>query len=225
MTPTPLPGGLRDAFWETRDVRSVRAGLDGGERRRGDGAFRFTLRNDAAIVGLSVAFRVATAFHAAAPMNAPPVAVGPDGLGRRRFDDTRIAIHSVIVAPVRQHVGPFPVILPSGPSAIDRETTEAAEVDGATTLQKAASVTFPWRASTRSTAIVPAAPGRPESFERVFVMTGGPPCLSSTVVTRCAAIPSVLRGASSHGNTIAVAIVRIGPASVTSIWLRSGRSP
>ncbi len=146
-------------------------------------------------------------------------AVGLDGLKQRWLDDPDIVIYSVTAALIWQYVGLFLVIFLSGLSAINQETIEAAEVDGASTFQKTIFVIFPQLASTWSVAIVLAISGGLKIFEHIFVMTGGGPGLSSTVVAQYAYSQSFLRANFSYGNTIAVAIVVLSLTLVSlTVW-------
>ena len=133
--------------------------------------------------------------------------IGLGGLKQRWLDDPDIVIYSVTAALVWQYIGLFLVIFLAGLSAINQETIEAAEVDGASTFQKTVHVIFPQLASTWSVAMVLAISGGLKIFEHIFVMTGGGPGLSSTVVAQYAYSQSFLRAQFAYGNTIAVAIV------------------
>ncbi|WP_226782392.1 carbohydrate ABC transporter permease [Oceaniglobus trochenteri] len=146
-------------------------------------------------------------------------AIGLGGLQQKWLDDPKIVIYSVTVALVWQYIGLFLVIFLSGLSAINQETIEAAEVDGASTFQKTIYVIFPQLASTWSVAIVLAISGGLKIFEHIFVMTGGGPGLSSTVVAQYAYSQSFLRANFSYGNTIAIAIVVLSLTLVSlTIW-------
>lgn len=144
-------------------------------------------------------------------------AVGLDGLRQKWLDDPEIVLYSVTAALVWQYIGLFLVIFLAGLSAINQEVIEAAEVDGATTFQKTIYVIFPQLASTWSVAIILAVSGGLKIFEHVFIMTGGGPGLSSTVVAQYAYSQSFLRANFSYGNTIAIAIVLLSLISVTLI--------
>lgn len=144
-------------------------------------------------------------------------AVGLGGLRQRWLDDPDIVIYSVTAALVWQYIGLFLVIFLAGLSAINQEVLEAAEVDGATTFQKTVFVIFPQLASTWSVAIILAVSGGLKIFEHVFIMTGGGPGLSSTVVAQYAYSQSFLRANFSYGNTIAIAIVVLSLMLVTLI--------
>ena len=145
--------------------------------------------------------------------------IGLESWQQRWLDDPDIVIYSVTVALVWQYIGLFLVIFLAGLSAINQETLEAAEVDGATTWQKTVHVIFPQLASTWSVAIVLAISGGLKIFEHVFIMTGGGPGLSSTVVAQYAYSQSFLRAQFSYGNTIAIAIVVMSLTFVSlTVW-------
>lgn len=143
--------------------------------------------------------------------------VGLGGLQQKWLDDPNIVIYSVTAALVWQYIGLFLVIFLAGLSAINQEVLEAAEIDGATTFQKTVFVIFPQLASTWSVAIILAVSGGLKIFEHVFIMTGGGPGLSSTVVAQYAYSQSFLRADFSYGNTIAVAIVLLSLTLVSLI--------
>ena len=146
-------------------------------------------------------------------------AVGLESLQQRWLDDPDIVIYSVTAALVWQYIGLFLVIFLAGLSAINQEVLEAAEVDGASTWQKTVYVIFPQLASTWSVAMVLAISGGLKIFEHVFIMTGGGPGLSSTVVAQYAYSQSVLRAQFGYGNTIAIAIVVMSLVLVSlTVW-------
>ena len=146
--------------------------------------------------------------------------VGLDGWQQRWLDDPGIVIYSVTAALVWQYIGLFLVIFLAGLSAINRETIEAAEVDGATMVQQAVWVIFPQLAGTWSVAIVLAISGGLKIFEHTFIMTGGGPGLSSTTVAQYAYAVSFRRAEFAYGNTVAVAIVVISLICVSAtIWI------
>ena len=133
--------------------------------------------------------------------------IGLGNLRQKWLDDPDVVIYSVTVALVWQYIGLFLVIFLSGLSAINQETIEAAEVDGASTFQKTLYVIFPQLASTWSVAMVLAISGGLKIFEHIYIMTGGGPGLSSTVVAQYAYSQSFLRTQFGYGNAIAIAIV------------------
>ena len=145
--------------------------------------------------------------------------VGLGNLQQRWLDDPDIVIYSVTIALVWQYIGLFLVIFLAGLSAINQETLEAAEVDGATTWQKTVFVIFPQLASTWSVAMVLAISGGLKVFEHIFIMTGGGPGLSSTVVAQYAYSQSFLRAQFGYGNTVAIAIVLMSLTFVSlTVW-------
>ena len=148
-------------------------------------------------------------------LNSTLEAVGLDRLRQRWLDDPDIVIYSVTTALVWQYIGLFLVIFLAGLSAINQEMLEAAEVDGATTFQKTVYVIFPQLAGTWSVAMVLAISGGLKIFEHVFIMTGGGPGLSSTVVAQYAYSQSFLRAQFAYGNTVAIAIVVLSLALVS----------
>ena len=145
--------------------------------------------------------------------------VGLGNLRQRWLDDPDVVIYSVTAALVWQYIGLFLVIFLAGLSAINQETLEAAESMGPAPSRRRSTWIFPQLASTWSVAIVLAISGGLKIFEHVFIMTGGGPGLSSTVVAQYAYSQSFLRAQFSYGNTIAIAIVVLSLTLVSAtVW-------
>lgn len=106
-------------------------------------------------------------------LNSTLQAVGLGEWTQRWLDDPRIVIYSVTAVLVWQFIGLFVVIFLSGLSAINPETLEAADVDGATFLQTALFVIVPQLSRTLAVAMVLAVSGGLKIFEHPLVMTGG----------------------------------------------------
>lgn len=130
------------------------------------------------------------------------------------LDDPDIVIYSVTVPLVWQFLGLFVIIFLAGLSSIPSELLEAAEIDGATAVQKARHVTLPLLANTWKVVLILAISGGVKVFELPFVMTGGGPGMSSTVLSQYAYNQSFIRSKLTYGSTVAIGMLVISLALI-----------
>ncbi len=116
------------------------------------------------------------------------------------------AIPSVILASVWKDLGFVMVILLAGLQAIPETLQEAALLDGATSLQRLRLVTLPLLTPSLFFVIIISLINGFQVFDQVWVMTGGGPAGSSTVV-----VEQIVKNTFSYG--------RAGYASAQSIVL------
>ena len=95
---------------------------------------------------------------------------GPDWLG-----NPKVAMIAVIIVDVWKRVGISALICVAGILAIDRSYYEAAEVDGATGLQKLFKITLPLSLSSLNTVIILSLIIGLRVFDTIWVMTAGGP--------------------------------------------------
>lgn len=133
--------------------------------------------------------------------------IGLDSWTRLWLDDPSIVIISVTVPLIWQFVGLYLVVFLAGLSGISHEMLEAAEIDGANILQKTLFVTLPLLSNTWKVVFIMAISGGVKIFEHPFVMTGGGPGRSSTVIAQYAYEQSFGRLRMTYGSTIAVVMV------------------
>ncbi len=103
---------------------------------------------------------------------------GPDWLG-----NTHLALGSVIFTDIWKGVGVATVIFIAGITAIDTTYYEAADLDGATGVQKIRYVTFPLSFSAMSTVITLSFISGLRCFDMIWAMTGGGPGFATDVMS------------------------------------------
>ncbi len=104
------------------------------------------------------------------------------GLAPRNYlGDPATALVSVIIQGVL-YIGYFMIIILAAAMSIPRELYEAAEIDGATTLQQEFRITIPMLRGTLVTAITLAMAYGMRHFESTYLMTGGGPAYATTTM-------------------------------------------
>lgn len=97
------------------------------------------------------------------------------------LSDTSWVIPSICLTLTWQFVGQFVVILMAGMQNVGSDVLEAAEIDGATMIQKALYVTFPLLKPTISVCMLICISGCMKMFDIIFIMTSGGPGTASMV--------------------------------------------
>ncbi len=90
-------------------------------------------------------------------------------------------IPSICIALTWQFVGQFVVIIMAGMQNIGADVIEAAEIDGASKMQKALYITFPLLKTTIGVCVLICISGCMKLFDIIFIMSGGGPGTSSMV--------------------------------------------
>ncbi|MDJ1009227.1 MAG: sugar ABC transporter permease [Paracoccaceae bacterium] len=153
-------------------------------------------------------------------LNSTLAVLGLEAWQQRWLDDPEIVIYSLTAVLVWQYIGLFVVIFLAGLSAINPETLEAADVDGASFFQTAVLVVLPQMSRTVAVAMVLALSGGLKIFEHPLVMTGGGPGLASTVVAQFAYDVSFRRAQFGYGATIAITITVLSLVTVLAcLWI------
>lgn len=121
--------------------------------------------------------------------------------------DTHWAMVAVIVATVWARVGYFMVIYLAGLQTIPEDYYEAAEIDGATSLQKFLKITLPLLKPTHVLVIVMLTIFSFRDFDQIYTMTGGGPLMSTTTLAYYIYLLSFERFRFSQGATVAVLLL------------------
>ena len=139
------------------------------------------------------------------------------------LDNPSIVIYSVTVPLMWQYVGLYLVIFLAGYSAIPGDLLEAAELDGANSVQKTFYVTLPLLVNTWRVVLILAVSGAIKVFEQPFVMTQGGPGISSTVLAQYAYNMSFVRQKLTYGSTVSVGMLLISFALIAALLLLINR--
>ncbi len=117
-------------------------------------------------------------------------------------------IMAVISIPlIWQYVGFHLVILMAAMTSINPEIYEMAEIDGASGLRKAVSITFPLIKNTLVVCILLCVSANMKAFDHIMAMTNGGPGYSSNVLALYAYNVSFNQSNLGYGNAISVGIM------------------
>lgn len=125
------------------------------------------------------------------------------------LDDPKIVIYMVTIPIVWQYIGLYMVIFMSSLQSIPSEILEVAELDGATGWKKTRYITFPLLYDTVKVAIMLCIAGNMKVFDHIFVMTGGGPGTSSTVMAQYAYNNSFVMFKLGYGSAVSIGIMVI----------------
>ncbi|OPJ54720.1 carbohydrate ABC transporter permease [Clostridium oryzae] len=109
-------------------------------------------------------------------------AVGLKKLALNWLGNPKIAIFSACIPIIWQYVGLYLIIFLAAIQNISESIFEAAEIDGATEIQKFKSITFPMLWNTVKVAVVLCIAGSMKTFDLIYVMTNGGPARSTEVM-------------------------------------------
>jgi len=123
------------------------------------------------------------------------------------LSDEKIVMTSVSVPMIWQYVGFHLVIIMAAMTSINREVYEMAEIDGASGIRKAISITFPLIKNTLSVCVLLCISANMKAFDHIVAMTNGGPGYSSNVLALYAYNVSFTEGNIGYGNTVSVFIM------------------
>jgi ABC-type sugar transport systems, permease components len=133
--------------------------------------------------------------------------IGLGSLIKPWLDDPKIVMISVSIPIIWQYIGFYLVIFLSAYQSISTDIFESAEIDGATGIKKAWYITIPLLSDTMKVAIMLCIAGNMKIFDQIFVMTGGGPGNSSTVLAQYAYQNSFIMFKLGYGSTISIGIL------------------
>lgn len=123
------------------------------------------------------------------------------------LDDPSIVIYSVTVPVIWQWIGLYLIIFMSAIQSIPHEIYESAEIDGARAWERAIHITLPLLRPTMLTALMLCIAGNMKIFDNIFVMTGGGPGNSSTVMAQYAYNISFNQFNLGYGSAVSVGMI------------------
>lgn len=151
-------------------------------------------------------------------------AVGLESWIKPWLDDPKIVMYSVTVPIVWQYIGFYLIIFLAAMQSINNEVYEMAELDGATGFKKMRYITLPLLSSTIKIAIMLCIAGNMKAFDSIFVMTGGGPGSSSTVMAQYAYDTSFKAYKLGYGSTISVGIMVLSVGLIIISQLIGGKN-
>lgn len=123
------------------------------------------------------------------------------------LDNPKYVMISVSAPIIWQYIGFYMVIFLSAFQSISPEIFESAEIDGATGTKRTLYITVPLLMDTLRVAVMLCIAGNMKIFDQIFVMTGGGPGKSSTVLAQYAYQNSFIMFKLGYGSTISIGIL------------------
>ncbi len=142
---------------------------------------------------------------------------------KRWLDDPKIVINSLAIPKIWQYIGYYMVIILAAIQNIDSSILESAELDGAVGWRKLFYIIFPMIKSTIVVTVMLCISGNMKTFDQIYVMTGGGPGTSSSVVAIYAYQISMERMDYGYGSAVAIGILILSLALIVLSRL-AGRS-
>jgi raffinose/stachyose/melibiose transport system permease protein len=123
------------------------------------------------------------------------------------LDSPKYVMMSVSAPIIWQYIGFYLVIFLSAFQSISPEIFESAEIDGAIGVKRTLYITVPLLMDTFKVAVMLCIAGNMKIFDQIFVMTGGGPGNSSTVLAQYAYQNSFIMFKLGYGSTISIGIL------------------
>ncbi|TXK82640.1 carbohydrate ABC transporter permease [Paenibacillus sp. N3.4] len=133
--------------------------------------------------------------------------IGLESWAQLWLGDSNTAIFAVAFVLVWHHIGYHMLIMYAGIQSIPEQIYEAAKLDGASNLRVIWHVTLPLLADVLKVDVVLAVVGSLKVFEQVYVMTGGGPDNSTTVIALRMFQEAFLKMNFGYGSALAVFLV------------------
>ncbi|HAH78380.1 MAG TPA: sugar ABC transporter permease [Ruminococcaceae bacterium] len=135
--------------------------------------------------------------------------IGKGGAVKPWLSNPKWSLVLVTIPLVWQYIGYYMVILLSAFSSIDRSVLEMAELDGATGWKKAVYITLPLLKNTLFVCLTLCIAGSMRVFDNIYVMTGGGPGNSSSVMALYAYNTSFVRYRMGYGSAMSILILAL----------------
>jgi raffinose/stachyose/melibiose transport system permease protein len=147
------------------------------------GIYRFTMFIPVVLAGVVVGFLWVMVFNSTfGLLNWFLKFIGKPGWILRWLDDPKVVVSSISATLIWQYVGLNLVIFLASLQNIPQDLLDSASIDGASGLQTALHITLPLLASTIAVAVSFCIAGNMKIFDHIWIMTGGGPGTSSSVM-------------------------------------------
>jgi raffinose/stachyose/melibiose transport system permease protein len=130
------------------------------------------------------------------------------------LDDPAIVIPSLAIPKIWQYIGYYLVILLASINSIDKSVLDSAEIDGAVGWRKTVYIIMPLIKDTLIVTVMLCISGNMKTFDQIYVMTGGGPGTSSTVLAIYAYQVSMERMDYGYGSTVAIGVLVLSLAMI-----------
>lgn len=140
------------------------------------------------------------------------------------LDDPEIAMYSVAIPVIWQHVGYYLILLMGAVATIPKDVLEVAEIDGATGFKRSIYITIPLIWDTLKICLMICLSGSFKAFDHIMVMTGGGPGRATSVLSLYNYDMSFTQMRLGYANAMAVVILIVSLAlTVGSKMLMGGK--
>lgn len=132
------------------------------------------------------------------------------GLGEHAqawLNNEKLALGLVAIPLIWQYIGYYLIIIMSAFSSIDPQIFEMSEIDGASGWKKAVYITLPLVKNTLIVCVTLCIAGNMKIFDHIYVMTGGGPGTSSSVMAMYAYKTSFLSYKMGYGSAMSIVIL------------------
>lgn len=143
--------------------------------------------------------------------------LGLEGLQQNWLGNPDLGIYSISLAYIWQNFGLYMVIFLAALQGIPQEVNEAAEIDGATRLQKLFYVTIPMLRAAIMVSVVYSISNSFRVFDLVQILTGGGPARTSEVMTIYMYNSAFLERQYGYGSAASILIVLFSFVVVTIV--------
>lgn len=138
------------------------------------------------------------------------------------LDNPNWVIYTVSIPLVWQYVGLYLIIFLAGMQNISGDIHDAVEIDGATWIQKTIHITLPLLRGVMQVALLLCVSGTMKTFDHIFVMTGGGPGTSSTVMAQYAYNNAFLMSRLGYASTISIGMIVLSTIVVSIVAKLAG---
>lgn len=128
------------------------------------------------------------------------------------LDDPKIAMFSISIPVIWQHVGYYLILLLGAVATIPKDVLEVAEIDGATGFKRSIYITIPLIWDTLKICLMICLAGSFKAFDHIMVMTGGGPGRATTVLSLYNYDMSFTQMRLGYANAMAVVILIVSMA-------------
>ena len=143
--------------------------------------------------------------------------IGRDDLAKVWLNEPSLVMLLIAIPLIWQFIGYYMVIIMSAISSIDGEIMEAADIDGASGLQRSLYVVLPMIKNTLLVCVTLCVAGNMKAFDHIFVMTTGGPGNSSMVMALYGYKISFTQQNMGYGSAISIGIF-IASLSIIAIF-------
>jgi raffinose/stachyose/melibiose transport system permease protein len=133
------------------------------------------------------------------------------------LDEPKYVIYAVSIPLIWKYIGLYLIIFLAGMQNISKDVLEAADIDGASWLQKTVYVIFPLLKNVIRVALILCISGTMKVFDHIYVMTGGGPGTSSMVMAQYAFNNAFTMGKLSYGSTISIGMMILSAVTIFAI--------